>query len=211
MPGDAWLSSAGLTKEPQCISKWGLHVGEGQGLCQLLGYSAAVGQTSVCGRCEQTLVYNVVVHSNDTHKNGSNFLVGVWGGLSYLSLSDRWGVTDGNGKWGEWHIFWHRCGTTGRRRRRKFCFGLLKGKIFFPTPYVCTQNARIFVENSNMGEKLENFFRAPDPTRPPSRPLAAGPSICHLSPVTRAGGLWGGGGRYGIHWFTLFIAVVFYC
>ena len=33
-------------------------------------------------------------------------------------------------------------------------------------------------------------------TRLPSRPLAAGASICHLSPVTRAGGGggWGGGG-----------------
>ena len=43
-----------------------------------------------------------------------------------------------------------------------------------------------------MGEKHEKKF---DPlTRPPSRSLAAGPSICHLSPVTRDGGGGGWGG-----------------
>ena len=55
----------------------------------------------------------------------------------------------------------------------------------FFTPCVQTQNAQIFVENSNMGEKHEKNF---DPmTQPPSQPLAAGPSICHLPPVTRGG------------------------
>ena len=72
-----------------------------------------------------------------------------------------------------------------------FFFCLPKGeKPFFSTPCVCTQNDRIFVENSNMCEKQEKNF---DPlTRPPSQPLAAGPSICHLSLITR-----GGGGTHG--------------
>ena len=39
--------------------------------------------------------------SRDVHTNRSNFLVGVVGGLGYLSLSDRRRVTDWNGKWGE--------------------------------------------------------------------------------------------------------------
>ena len=61
-----------------------------------------------------------------------------------------------------------------------------RGKLFFSIPCVCTQNAQIFAENSNVGEKHEKKF---DPlTRPPSRPLAARPSICQLSPVIRGGG-----------------------
>ena len=55
------------------------------------------------------------------------------------------------------------------------------GKDFlFSPPCVCTQNAQIFVQNSNVGEGHEN--KTSDPlTRPPSRLLAAGPSICHPS------------------------------
>ena len=43
------------------------------------------------------------VEISDNHENGSNFLVGVGrgAGLGYLLLSGRWGVTEGNGKWGE--------------------------------------------------------------------------------------------------------------
>ena len=66
-------------------------------------------------------------------------------------------------------------------------FWLAEGEQNFFTPCVYTPNVQIFVENSNMGENLEKEF---DPvTRPPSRPLAAGPSICHLSR--------GGGGEQG--------------
>ena len=58
--------------------------------------------------------------------------------------------------------------------------------FFLGLPHVSIlQNAQISVEGSNLGEKHETN---PDPlTRPPGRPLAAGPSICHLS-------LEGGGG-----------------
>ena len=88
--------------------------------------------------------------------------VGVGGRGGYLSLGDKRRVADGNGKWGEWHVFWHRCGAC---------------------PCVYTPNAQSFVENSNVREKHQKNF---DPlTRPPSRPLAAGPSIWHLSLVTR--------------------------
>ena len=67
----------------------------------------------------------------------------------------------------------------------KIFLGLPKGE-FFSTPCVYAQSAQTFVENSNVGEQHEKTF---DPlTPPPSRPLAAGPSICHLSPVTRGGG-----------------------
>ena len=66
-------------------------------------------------------------------------------------------------------------------------------KNFIPFGY--THNAKIFMETSNLGEKHETNF---DPlTRPPSWPLAAGPSACHLSSVTchsRGGGLAGVGG-----------------
>ena len=91
----------------------------------------------------------------------------------------------------EGRIFWHRCGKMGRRKRRKN-FGLPKGenKSFYPT--CLYTESQIFVENSNAGEKHEKNFDLL--TRPPSRPVAAGPSICQLSPVARggAGGCAGG-------------------
>ena len=56
--------------------------------------------------------------------------------------------------------------------------------------YFGTDVAPIFMEHSNVGDKHENNF---DPlTLPASWPSSAGPSICHLSPVTRGGG--GGSG-----------------
>ena len=63
------------------------------------------------------------------------------------------------------------------------------GKIFFFFPMCLYSNAQIFVENSNLGEEHEKKIR----------PLAAGPSICHVSPVTRGGGggVAGGGGNTG--------------
>ena len=68
-----------------------------------------------------------------------------------------------------------------------FFFRLPKGEIFFPTH---VSRLKVLMENSNMGEKHEtNLYSL---TRPPSRPLAAGPSICHLSLVA-----WGRGGLGG--------------
>ena len=57
----------------------------------------------------------LVAQVSDVHENGSNVLVGVGGGSGCLSLSGTWRVTEGHGKWGAWHVFWHRCGTMGRR------------------------------------------------------------------------------------------------
>ena len=71
-------------------------------------------------------------------------------------------------------------------KAREILLACERGKLFL-YPCVYTQNAQIFMENSNMDEKQKKF----DPlTRPPSQPLAAGPSICYLSLVTRG---WGGG------------------
>ena len=64
-----------------------------------------------------------------------------------------------------------------------------EGGNFF-TPCIYTQNAQIFVEVSNVGEKHEKKFNPL--IRPPSQPLTAGPFICHLS---LEGG--GGGAREG--------------
>ena len=52
-------------------------------------------------------------------------------------------------------------------------FGLLRGKKNFSTACVYTQNARIVVENSSVGDKHEKKFRPPL-TRSANRPLAAG-------------------------------------
>ena len=44
--------------------------------------------------------FSAMAWTLDGHKNGSK--VGWWwGGLGYLSLSDKWRVTAGNCRWGE--------------------------------------------------------------------------------------------------------------
>ena len=58
-----------------------------------------------------------------------------------------------------------------------------EGESTFVYPRVYTQNARVFVENSNMSDKHDQNFDALP--RPPRRPSAAGPSMCHPSLVTR--------------------------
>ena len=76
-------------------------------------------------------------------------------------------------------MFWHRCGKREHRRGWNFFLSPAEGEIFSP-PCVCTQNGPVFVQNSNVGEGHEN--KTSDPlTRPPSRLLAAGPSICDPS------------------------------
>ena len=76
-----------------------------------LSFSRRRGPCSPCftvssdsARMPVSMVFHVCIR--DLRKKGSNSLVGVGmvGRLGYLSLSDLWGVTDGNGKWGECHI-----------------------------------------------------------------------------------------------------------
>ena len=87
-----------------------------------------------------------------------------------------------------------------------FFFWLAEGgQFFFPYPLVCTQNAQIFVEISNMREKHDEKFRPPDPTSK----SAFGCWPIHLSLVTchsgwGRGGGWGGRGRYALHWCVQF-------
>ena len=84
----------------------------------------------------------------------------------------------------EWHVggsgmdLGTDVGKWGAEGAGKSCLASQKGKLFF-YPRVCTENAEVFVENSNVGDKHEN--NSVPLTRPPSRPLAAGPSIRHLS------------------------------
>ena len=94
--------------------------------------------------------------------------VGGWvggGGGGYLSLSDEWRVTDILAQMWE----------NGAQKAPEIFLACRRGKRFFFAQWVCTQNAQIFVENSNAGEKHEKKF-GPLP-RPPSGPLAPGPSI----------------------------------
>ena len=136
-----------------------------------------------------------------------------WGfeGGGYLSLSDRGRVTDGNGKWGRGTCNWADSGTDvgkwGAKGVGNFFFGPAEGGNRFLTPCVYTQNVQIFVENSNTRGKHEKNF---DPlTRPPSRPLAAGPAICPLSLVNRGGGGggWQRGGAHTAHHATFSTAL----
>ena len=122
----------------------------------------------------------------DLHKTGSYVLVGVGGGgwaICHSVTNGEWrmgmgsGESDRNfgtdvGKWGAegGGIFFG-----GACRRGK--------KQFFHPMCLCSRCQNFFVENSKIGDKQGRHF---DPlTRPPSRPLAAGPSIFHPSPVTR--------------------------
>ena len=77
-------------------------------------------------------------------------------------------------------------GNWGAKGNRNFFRPAERGKMFFPPPCVYTQNAQIFVETSNMGAKHKRNFHPL--TQPPSPALADGPSMCHLSPVSRGGG-----------------------
>ena len=68
-------------------------------------------------------------------------------------------------------------GKWGAKGAGFFFSGLPTGENLF-TPCVYTQDAGIFVESPNVREKHDKNFDLL--TRPPSRPLAAGPSLCHL-------------------------------
>ena len=83
-------------------------------------------------------------------------------------------------------------GQWGAKGARIFFLACQRGKFFVFTQCVYTQNAATFVQTSNMGEKHETNFNPV--ARPPSRPLAAGLSMCHSSLVTRGGGRGAGVG-----------------
>ena len=83
-------------------------------------------------------------------------------------------------------------GKWGAEGAGNFFFWPAKGVKIFSTPCVYPQNAQIFVENSNMGEKDEKF-RPPDPTFK----SAIGCWPIHVSLVTRHSVGGGGSGAGG--------------
>ena len=114
--------------------------------------------------------------SKDGHKNRSNFLVGVVGG---------WAICHSG------PIFWWGWWEVGLSVTQVQFFGGGGGRLGYLSLRFLWR-IQIWVKNTK-----KSF----DPlTRPPRRPFAAGPSIRHLSPVTRGGG--GGGGGYVLHWWT---------
>ena len=97
-------------------------------------------------------------------RTGPSFWWGRGGG--YLSLSDRSRVADGNGKWGEWHVFCHRCG------KMVFFLACQDGFFFYSCVYAPYnyEDSEVSLKRGKLRQikaKTENPTYRPPPTCTP--------------------------------------------